>query len=119
MIEFPPDIPEEKLLRKTVMWAVKNRHHIPTLNQIAKHRLNESLFEVAKAWQRAGFGELIEEYINGRHSVAFVLRDEALNYVNDLNQKIIVGRIKSFNRFDWIAFGALVVSIFALFKPGS
>lgn|GEM_PF-1427584 len=119
MIEFPPDIPEEELLRKVVNWAVKNRYHIPTINRFAKSRSNESLLKVAEAWQRAGFGEIIQEYSDGRHSVAFVLNDEAMHHVNKLNQRTLLGRIKSVNRSDWIALGALGVSIVALLKPGS
>ena len=119
MIEFPPEIPEEKLLRKVVLWAVKNRYHIPSLNDFAKNRSHQELLAVAKAWQDAGFGSAIEGYSEQKYSVSFALNDEALQHVNLLNRKTVFGRMKAINRSDLIALGALVVSVIALFKPGS
>jgi len=62
---------------------------------------------------------MIEASEEGKRSVHFALNDEAVMAVNRLNQQTIFGRIRSVNRSDWIAIGALIVSVIALFRPGS
>ena len=62
---------------------------------------------------------MIEQSENGHRTVHFALNDRAVYEVNRLNQQTIWGRMQSVNISNWIALGALVVSILALFKPGS
>jgi hypothetical protein len=62
---------------------------------------------------------MIEVSENGLHSVHFSLNEKAVFEINKLNQKTIWGRLQSVDFSNWIALGALVVSIFALFKSGS
>ena len=119
MIQFPPAYPEVRLLKKAVRWSMQNRYHIPSLTELEPRRSLEELTAVGRAWQAADLGSMMEVSEDGRRSVHFSLNDAAVLAVNRLNQKSIIGRIRSVNRSDWIALGALVVSFFALLKPGS
>lgn len=98
---------------------MQNRYHIPSLTELAPRRSLQELTELGRAWQAANLGSMMEVSEDGRRSVHFSLNDTAVLAVNRLNQKSITGRILSINRSDWIALGALIVSFFALFKPGS
>ena len=119
MIQFPPNYPEEGLLKKAVRWSLQNRYHIPSLSELAPRRSLEELTELGRAWQAAELGSMMEVSEEGRRSVHFSLNDTAVLAVKQLNQKSLVGRIRAINRSDWIALGALVISFFALLKPGS
>ncbi|MFN3456089.1 MAG: hypothetical protein ACK4Z8_00770 [Novosphingobium sp.] len=119
MIEFPPTFPDVHLLKKAVRWTVRHRYHIPSLTELAPKKSLAELTATGRAWQKAGLGTMIEQSEEGRRSVHFSLNDQAVFEVNRLNQQSIVGRVQSVNLSNWIALSALVVSIIALFKPGS
>jgi hypothetical protein len=119
VIEFPTDYPEAKLLKKAVRWSFRHRYHIPSLSNLSPNRSLNELTEIGRQWQKAGLGILIEQSEHGRRSVHFSLNDQAIMVVRKLDEQSIFGRLKSVNRSDWIAIGALIVSVIALFKPES
>jgi hypothetical protein len=119
VIEFPPSIPDEWLLKKAVRWSLRHRYPIPSLSDLSSRKSVEELTSIGRAWQNAGLGSMIEQSSDGHRTVHFVLHDEALFHVNELNKKSFVGRLKTITRSEWIALLALIVSFVALFKPGS
>jgi hypothetical protein len=116
VIEFPPIYSEPKLLKKAVNWSKQNKYHIPSLSALAPKKDIEKLTELGRDWQKAGLGILMEFSEEGRRSVLFSLNETALSVVDDLQKQTIVGWLHSINRSEWIAAGAFVVSIIALFK---
>jgi hypothetical protein len=89
------------------------------LTELAPRKSLDDLTKLGRSWQDAGLGRMIELSEDGRRSVHFALNEKAVFEVNKLNQRSIFGRIQSVDFSNWIALGALVVSIIALFKPGS
>jgi len=119
VIDFPTDYPEAKLLKKAVRWSFRHRYHIPSLTELSSHQSLEELTDIGRQWQKAGLGTMIEQSDHGRRSVHFSLNDQAVMAVRQMDEQSILGRIKSVNRSDWIAIGAFIVSVIALFKPES
>jgi hypothetical protein len=119
VIELPPEYPEAKLLKKAVRWSFRNRFYIPSLTELFLSRSLDDLTEVGRDWQKAGLGNMIEASDCGRRSVHFALNDQAVMAVRRMNEASFSGRISSIGWSNWIAAGALAVSIIALFKPGS
>jgi hypothetical protein len=119
VIEFPTEYPETKLLKKAVRWSIRHRYHIPSLTELSPGSSMEELIEIGRQWQKAGLGRMIEQSDHGRRSVHFSLNDHAVMAVRQMDERSILGRLKSVNRSDWIAVGAFIVSVIALFKPGA
>lgn len=119
MIEFPPEYPEEKLLKQAVRWSFRNRHHIPSLSELFPRRSVEELTDLGRKWQASELGFMIEFSNGGRRSVSFSLNDQAVAVVRQMDEGSLIGQAKSVGWSDWIAFAALIVSVFALVKPGS
>jgi hypothetical protein len=116
VINFPPSYRDEKLLKKAVRWSMRNRFHIPSLSTLAPRRDVAAVTEVGRAWQDAGLGRMIEVSEEGHCTVHFSFNDEAVLVVNKLNRRSLMGRFKMISQSDWIAAGALLVSLIALFK---
>ncbi|MFW2350626.1 hypothetical protein [Qipengyuania sp.] len=116
MIEFPPHYPEEKLLKKAVRWSFRNSDHIPSLTDLFRNHDLEFLTNLGKEWQNSGLGRMIEVSEEGQRSVHFAFNDQAVIAVKRFDQSSLIGRFKAVNWSNWIALGALVVSIIALFK---
>ncbi len=95
MIEFPPEIPNFKLLRKAVKVARKNRNPFPTLNVLAPNGSHEELTGLARKWQNLGLGSVTEARVDGEWSVSFTLNEDALKLVDSLNAKTFFGKLKS------------------------
>ena len=119
MIEFPPEYPEQKLLKRAVRWSFRNRYHIPSLTQLFPRKSREELTDLGRQWQACGLGSMIEMSEEGRRSVHFALNDHAAAVVKQMDEGSLTGRMKSVGWSNWISFAALLVSIAALFKPGS
>ena len=115
MIEFEAPIEEPKFLRRVVLWARRNRDSIPSLSDLARKRSVADLTALAKLWQQAGLGQMIEVSEDGRRSVLFSLSDDALKSVDATYRKSLVGRLLSVPKGDWIALGSFLVSCAALF----
>jgi len=110
VIQFDPLIEGPKLLRRAVLWARRNRYPIPSLSDLARGRTVEDLTQLAKSWQQAGLGRVIEVSEDGRKSVHFSLNDAALASVDAAYRRSFSGRLRSISKSDWIAFGSLLVS---------
>ncbi|MDP5278577.1 hypothetical protein Q9Q95_06550 [Sphingomonas sp. DG1-23] len=95
MIEFEPPIPRLRLLRRAVKWALKNKDHIPSLSDLAPRMTVEQLTELARSWQKIGFGSLMEVSEEGKRSVLFSLNDEAVSKVKAIERESLLGRIRS------------------------
>ena len=119
MIEFPPEYPEQKLLKRAVRWSFRNRDHIPSLTRLFPRKSLEELTELGRKWQASGLGFMMEMSEEGRRSVHFALNDHAATVIKQMDEGSLTGRLKSVGWSNWIAFAALLVSIAALFKPGS
>ncbi|UZW56546.1 hypothetical protein NUH86_07250 [Sphingobium sp. JS3065] len=119
MIEFESAVQNPRLFRKAVHWAMSNRDHIPSLSALAPKLTVNQAAELARSWQDAGFGRLIEVSEEGRRSVLFSLNQAALATSSVLDRRSLIGRLEAVPKSDWIALAAFVVSVIALFKPGS
>lgn len=118
MIEFPPDYPEVRLLKKAMCWAIRNRFHKAPLTELAPKRSLDVLRKLVRLWEKAGLGQVLEPTENGRDIVVFSLNGKAVFEINKSNQKSIWGWLQSVCFSNWIAFGALVLPIFALLSRG-
>ena len=116
MIEFSRLPPELKLLNQAVNLARKTKWHIISLSDLAPKRDIISLTELGREWQKAGLGFMIEESNEGQRSVSFSLNDKAVSVVAEVHKRSLFGWLRSVTRSDWIALGAFIVSVIALFK---
>jgi hypothetical protein len=114
VIEFEPEVHDQKLLRRSVVWARRNKYPIPSLSDLASGRDLRELTEIARSWQDAGLGRLIEVSEEGHRSVHFSLNDAALASVDAQYRRSLKGRLQSVSRSDWIAFGSFLVSAISL-----
>nr|WP_294817628.1 hypothetical protein [uncultured Sphingomonas sp.] len=110
MIEFEPPIRDLKLLRRAVRKAQKDRDPFPSLSDLAPNRDLDELIEIAKSWQRAGLGSVIEQFSNGVSSVSFTVDEAALELIRAEDRRSLIGRLRTVPRSDWIALAALTVS---------
>jgi hypothetical protein len=116
VIEFSPSYPELELLKKSVDLAEQHRRHIVSLSELAPHKDVSALTQLGQDWQNAGLGKMIEINAEGGRFVEFSLNRTAVSVVSELRRESLFGRLRSINRSDWIALGALFVSCVALFK---
>jgi hypothetical protein len=110
LIEFAPTIQNPKLFRKTVRWATNNKDHIPSLSNLAPKLTVAELTDLARSWQKIGFGQMIEASEEGRRSVFFSLNQDALSASEELDRRGLKARLSRVPRSDWIALAALAVS---------
>ncbi len=95
MIEFPDEVPNTALLRKTVSHSRKHRDPFPSLSELAPEKSLQELTETGRAWQKAGLGSMTEHSNEGKRSVSFTLNEDALKLADYLDAKTIIGQLKS------------------------
>jgi hypothetical protein len=111
VIDFSPEYPNSKLLKKAVNWAKKNKDHIPSLSALAKQDV-DTLTQLGKDWQKLGLGTLMEcTHAEGHRSVLFCLNEKAVTVVDQMHERSVLGWLCSINRSDWISFSSLIVAI--------
>ncbi|MBX3595557.1 hypothetical protein [Sphingomonas sp.] len=114
MIAFEPTVQEPKLLRSAVLWAKRNKDHIPSISSLAPTRGWKDLTALGRSWQEAGLGALIEASEDGRRTVYFSLNDNALTSVDAEFRRSLIGRLQAVPRAEWISLSSMLVSVGAL-----